>query len=111
MALEKEELFEVENGFFVTDNEGNEGPILTGGANLPFGLNFPVNTFYIQTVGNDIKTWRKFGNDPQEWTEKEDLTSTDIIDYDLRIPSGTLKTYFGNELHGEVFVDGELYVE
>jgi len=110
MALEKEELFEVENGLFVTDNQGNEGPIVTGGVGFPFGLDFPLNTFYVQTIGNDIKTWRKFGADVNDWTEKEGLTSTEPITYDLKIPVGSIKQYFSNELQGEVFVDGELYV-
>lgn len=70
MTLDKNKADEVLHGVIVNDPAGGnlvEGPFYTGGPSSPVGLTLPVNTFYVQNVGNEIYVWKKFGAGVNDW--------------------------------------------
>lgn len=110
MAIEIEELSEVENGFKVTQADDTEGPIYTGGPQIPLGLDFPKNTIYTQVKSDGVKVWRKFGDDPSDWCENDGSLRSDLANFDLNVPLGTTIVSPCREFGGDLVVDGELYL-
>jgi len=108
--LELEEVVNIENGIQVSDSENNDGPIYTGGANVPLGLDFPVNTYYTQVTSSGVKLWRKFGSAVFDWIVHDDVTRAEKIDYDIKVPSGNIHKAFCLEFNKELSIDGEVYI-
>lgn len=110
MALEIDELLEVENGIKISQVDDTEGPIYTGGPSIPIGLDFPKNTIYTQVRSDGVKVWRKFGDDPSEWCEHDGGLRSDLANFDVIIPENTTSVLACREFGGDIIVDGELYL-
>lgn len=109
--INAEELLEINNGLKVTDDEGgDEGPIYTGGPDLPFGQNLPVDSLYTQARSDGIVVWRKFGTNADDWLVDKDTFRADTVDYDIKVPSQNVYELRDREVNCEIFVDGEVYV-
>ena len=109
--INAEELYEVENGLKVTDDQGGDsGPIFTGGPDLPFGQNLPVDSLYVQNRNDGVLVWRKYGTDANEWLVEGNTDRVDTIDYDIKVPSNNIYRLCEREVNCELFVDGEVYV-
>lgn len=65
--VDKSKAFEVPEGLLLTDENGTEGPFITGGPLSPSGLDLPTNTIYLQntSIGNIL--WIKFGAGSTDW--------------------------------------------
>tara|TARA_R110002012_G_C11504334_1_gene597698 strand:- start:143 stop:478 length:336 start_codon:yes stop_codon:yes gene_type:complete len=109
--INKEELMEIENGLRVTNDDGGDtGPVYTGGSDLPFGLDFPVDSFYTQNRTDGVLVWRKFGTDVNDWLVDKNTSRVDFVDYDIKVPSQNVYDLREREVNCELFVDGEVYV-
>lgn len=65
--VDKTKAFEVPEGLLLTDENGNEGPFITGGASSPVGLALSTNTIYVQNTTTGITFWQKFGVGNNDW--------------------------------------------
>lgn len=105
--------YEVYNGLLVINEDfGNttDGPFLTGGPSLPFGLNLPTNTFYVQTDMDGITLWRKYGNGTNDWLVHDNVTKVKNIDYDIFVPSQNRYNARKLSFNKELVIDGEVYI-
>ena len=109
MVIEIDELVEIENGLKIETKEGVEGPIYLGGPLIPIGLDFPLNTHYVETRTDGVKVWRKFGNDPNQWCEQDGAFRNDVANFDFYVPLKTLITTPCRQFDGDIIVDGEMY--
>lgn len=110
MALEIDKLLEAENGFKVTQRDDTEGPIYTGGPDIPIGLNFPKSTIYTQIRNDGVKIWRKFGDNVNDWSENDGELRSDLANFDVIVPLNTLSVIACREFGGDIIIDGELYL-
>lgn len=109
--LNKDELLEIENGLKVTnDTDGETGPVYTGGADLPFGQDLPVDSLYTQNRPDGVLVWRKFGADVNDWLADKNTSRVDFVDYDIKVPSKNVYDLREREVNCEIFIDGEVYV-
>lgn len=60
--MDIDKAFEVETGILIED-----GPFYTGGASSPIGLDLPVNTLYVQNVGDRVVIWQKYDTLVTDW--------------------------------------------
>lgn len=109
--INAEELFEINNGLKVTDDEGGElGPVFTGGPNLPFGLDIPIDSLYVQSRPDGVLVWRKYGAGFDEWLVENNTHRVDLVDYDIKVPASNVYDLREREINCELYVDGEVYV-
>ena len=109
--INKEELLDIQNGFRITDDNGNDtGPILTGGAVSPLGIDFPTDTLYVQNKTDGLAIWRKFGNGINDWTIYDGSVRCDELDHDLTIPTNTVKLLAPRKVNGCIKLDGRIKV-
>lgn len=97
MALNKDKVFEVPNGFKPTDGTNTDGPIYTGGPTSPVGLDFPVGTFYVQNNGTGPVLWKKWNTGNNDWIKQ---TANDFYQkvVDLTETSTTSTTVYSTKL-------------
>lgn len=109
--INKDELLEIENGLKVANDDGGDsGPIYTGGSELPFGQDLPVDSLYTQSRSDGVLVWRKYGTGVNDWLVDNNTHRADIVDYDIKIPSQNVYDLREREINCELFVDGEVYV-
>lgn len=80
MTIDKDKSFGVDNGIIISDNNGNEGPFITGGPSSPVGLDLPVDAIYYQSLSNGVHAWEKFGAGANDWRRVTRQSNTIHVD-------------------------------
>lgn len=98
--------FESENGFLVED-----GPYYTGGTTSPFGLDLPIETYYLEETDKGLFVWNKFGTGVNDWTPGENRMQSYVFENAIKVPLGIFLKLYKPCFEETIDIEGRLEIE